>query len=424
MEYNITLQGSITLDTGIAISGQIAGMSFNEGDAVNLYIDSEGGYIESAFVIARCIEGLQEAGILCRGIAIGKVWSAALIPYLSCYERVCAPDANFLIHPVTIDVDGLGTATANDLGQMESDIWNITYSIEDHYRKNGVKEEVTKFLYGEKELTCDSPVIAKGYGLVTDMNVVEAPSGVQLSNLTNWFKGKGKNVKPIYRLSKNYKHLNDFEMATLDEKIENMRNELGAEMDKKLNEMSEALNEIRKSVCGSKKNEEDAKNEAEEMTEEEVKSMAPHFRKTPVTVEGAEEIKWLAHPGKDIEKDHFVIPIDKDGKAKMLPEGDYTVKEDDEDFLLHSTGTTAYIHGRGAEGKKNESEEEEEEKNEDKPELPKDKKNETEEVKETKFVTKAPLNKGTSGTKVSKAEKYWKEAMQYFGPGSVGITKK
>lgn len=184
-----------------------------------------------------------------------------------------------------------------------------------------------------------------------------------------------------------------------------MKNEILAEVK---NVIQEALKPE------GKKNEdekEDKKNEGEALTEEEAKSMAPHFRKTPVTVEGQEDIKYIAHPGKDVEKDHFVIPIDKDGKAKMLPEGDYKVNDGDDEFLLHSTGTTAYIHGRGEEGKKNETEEETK---------PEDKKNETEEITKHEVVTKAPVNRGTSGSKFSKVEREYYLAQKYCGRGAVG----
>ena len=82
----------------------------------------------------------------------------------------------------------------------------------------------------------------------------------------------------------------------------------------------------------------------------------------------------------------------------MLPEGDYKVNDGDDEFLLHSTGTTAYIHGRGEEGKKNE----------------------TEEITKHEVVTKAPVNRGTSGSKFSKVEREYYLAQKYCGRGAVG----
>ena len=403
MIHQIFIKDEIKPETAVEITGQLAGMSFEAGDEVDFYFDSEGGYIEPAFVIAHCIDTLIEEGVVTRGIVTGRCNSSAIIPFLSCLIRECTEGASFLIHPVTVNVDEAGDINAKEANDIASSIWDITYGIENHYRSKGVKEEVIKFLYGEDELNITSALLAKGYGLLTELEPVSAPMNMKRGFLKDLFSNRKTG---IYKLTRNYKQFkNDFGMD-IDEKITNMKNEILAEVK---NAIQEALKPE------GKKNEdekEDKKNEGEALTEEEAKSMAPHFRKTPVTVEGQEDIKYIAHPGKDVEKDHFVIPIDKDGKAKMLPEGDYKVNDGDDEFLLHSTGTTAYIHGRGEEGKKNETEEETK---------PEDKKNETEEITKHEVVTKAPVNRGTSGSKFSKVEREYYLAQKYCGRGAVGV---
>lgn len=394
MIYQIFIKDEIKPETAVEITGQLAGMSFEAGDEVDFYFDSEGGYIEPAFVIAHCIDTLIEEGVVTRGIVTGRCNSSAIIPFLSCIIRECTEGASFLIHPVTVNVDEAGDINAKEANDIASSIRDITYGIENHYRNKGVKEEAIKFLYGEDELNITSALLAKGYGLITELEPVSAPMNMKRGFLKDLFSNRKTG---IYKLTRNYKQFkNDFGMD-IDEKITNMKNEILAEVK---NAIQEALKP------------EDKKNEGEALTEEEAKSMAPHFRKTPVTVEGQEDIKYIAHSGKDVEKDHFVIPIDKDGKAKMLPEGDYKVNDGDDEFLLHSTGTTAYIHGRGEEGKKNETEEETK---------PEDKKNETEEITKHEVVTKAPVNRGTSGSKFSKVEREYYLAQKYCGRGAVGV---
>lgn len=394
MIYQIFIKDEIKPETAVEITGQLAGMSFEAGDEVDFYFDSEGGYIEPAFVIAHCIDTLIEEGVVTRGIVTGRCNSSAIIPFLSCIIRECTEGASFLIHPVTVNVDEAGDINAKEANDIASSIRDITCGIENHYRSKGVKEEAIKFLYGEDELNITSALLAKGYGLITELEPVSAPMNMKRGFLKDLFSNRKTG---IYKLTRNYKQFkNDFGMD-IDEKITNMKNEILAEVK---NAIQEALKP------------EDKKNEGEALTEEEAKSMAPHFRKTPVTVEGQEDIKYIAHPGKDVEKDHFVIPIDKDGKAKMLPEGDYKVNDGDDEFLLHSTGTTAYIHGRGEEGKKNETEEETK---------PEDKKNETEEITKHEVVTKAPVNRGTSGSKFSKVEREYYLAQKYCGRGAVGV---
>lgn len=394
MIHQIFIKDEIKPETAVEITGQLAGMSFETGDEVDFYFDSEGGYIEPAFVIAQCIDTLTSEGIVTRGIVTGRCNSSAIIPFLSCIIRECTESASFLIHPVTVNVDEAGDINAKEANDIASSIWDITYGIENHYRSKGVKDEAIQYLYGDKELNITSALLAKGYGLITELEPVSAPMNMKRGFLKDLFSNRKTG---IYKLTRNYKQFkNDFGMD-IDEKITNMKNEILAEVK---NAIQEALKP------------EGKKNEGEALTEEEAKSMAPHFWKTPVTVEGQEDIKYIAHSGKDVEKDHFVIPIDKDGKAKMLPEGDYKVNDGDDEFLLHSTGTTAYIHGRGEEEKKNETEEEAK---------PEDKKNETEETTKHEVVTKAPVNRGTSGSKFSKVEREYYLAQKYCGRGAVGV---
>lgn len=413
MTHEIFIKDAITPESGIAITGQMAGMELAEGDILNIYFDSEGGYIEPAFLIARCIEGIQSSGVICHGIALGKVWSSAIIPYLSCAVREMSADGEFLIHKVSINVDGLGQVDSEEVANLNGSLWDITYAIDKHYQDRKVSPEAISHLYRGDDLIVNNVLEAIGYGLVTNSDIVKLALNMRINNLKKIFS---KKPLAVYRLTCNFKQFKDeMQMNTdLDKKIETVRNEMEKKFDEKLDAVLNAIKDLGKLRNSDEiKVEEETKNEAEALTDKELASMREHMKKTPVTVEGNDDVKWLAHPSKDLEKDHFVIPITKDGKAIFLPEGDYKVNDGDDEFLLHSTGTTSYIHGRGIEGKgRNEGEEISEEKPE-----PKNEK----EVKEEK-VTRAPLNKGTTGVKNNKVKEYYLQALR-FGRGGVGFVE-
>lgn len=247
MIHQIFIKDEIKPETAVEITGQLAGMSFEAGDEVDFYFDSEGGYIEPAFVIAHCIDTLIEEGVVTRGIVTGRCNSSAIIPFLSCLIRECTEGASFLIHPVTVNVDEAGDINAKEANDIASSIWDITYGIENHYRSKGVKEEVIKFLYGEDELNITSALLAKGYGLLTELEPVSAPMNMKRGFLKDLFSNRKTG---IYKLTRNYKQFkNDFGMD-IDEKITNMKNEILAEVK---NAIQEALKPEGKKMRTKKK---------------------------------------------------------------------------------------------------------------------------------------------------------------------------
>lgn len=54
-------------------------------------------------------------------------------------------------------------------------------------------------------------------------------------------------------------------------------------------------------------------NKATELTEDELAKLKGYMHKTPVEVEGNEEVKYLVHGAKDLEIDHDVWPIAEGG---------------------------------------------------------------------------------------------------------------
>lgn len=87
-------------------------------------------------------------------------------------------------------------------------------------------------------------------------------------------------------------------------------------------------------------------NKATELTEDELAKLKGYMHKTPVEVEGNEEVKYLVHGAKDLEIDHDVWPIAEGGDIVKLEAGDHKCKVDGEDFVIHSTGDEWFIHSK------------------------------------------------------------------------------
>lgn len=87
-------------------------------------------------------------------------------------------------------------------------------------------------------------------------------------------------------------------------------------------------------------------NKATELTEDELAKLKGYMHKTPVEVEGNEEVKYLVHGAKNLEIDHDVWPIAEGGDIVKLEAGDHKCKVDGEDFVIHSTGDEWFIHSK------------------------------------------------------------------------------
>lgn len=119
--------------------------------------------------------------------------------------------------------------------------------------------------------------------------------------------------------------------------------------------LKEAMPEIIKGIVSEIRNEmipdteEEPMNEAAAMSPEELGKLDGVMFKTSASIEGSDEVKYLAHPAKVVEKDHFVIPIAEDGSVVRLAEGDHKVTVDGKEFTISSTGDEWYIQAAGPE---------------------------------------------------------------------------
>lgn len=404
-EQELIIEGSITPESVLNLCAQIESLNLEVGDKVKFIIDSEGGYVDSGLILAKCIEGLQDMGVIGESVAGGKVWSAAMLPYLACSIRSMGSAGSFLIHKVAVPVEENSVMTDVDLSALQGMIWRDSNLISEFYRSHGVSEEACRHLWEGDDLIVSNELEALAYGIITDANIVKSPINMRWNNL--FLNKKNLSKRMVCKATPcivNFKSSN-MDEKKFEEKFAEVENRLNAKIDDLSEKIMNAL------VTNKSKNEDDEELKAEPMnaeplTEEELKQLGGHMTKTPVTVEGNDAIKWLAHTGKDVEKDHFVIPISKDGKAEMLPEGDYKAEIDGESFMIHSTGVDSYLHGRGTE---NDGEE--------------DVKVENEKVEEDVKVeakSKAPINRKAAPQAPNKFKKYWEMSIA-CGKGGVGL---
>lgn len=408
-EKEIVIEGLITPESVIDLCNQIENSELEEGDKLRITIDSEGGFVDSGMILANCIEGIQKAGVICESVAGGKVWSAAMLPYLACNIRKMGTAGSFLIHKVMIPIEEDTALTSPDLNEMQDAIWRDSDMINDYYRKRGVDDSACNHLYVGDDLLIANELEAYASGIITATNLVSSSLNMRWNNFrVNRNTVRKKMVCKATPVIMNFKSINEMNEKRLEERFEEIEN--------RLNEKIDDLSEKVLNALKGRKNEEedDVKPEpmnAEPLTEEELKQLGKHMTKTEVKVESQPDIKWLAHPGRDVEKDHFVIPITKDGKAVMLPEGDYETEIDGESFMIHSTGVDTYLHGRGTENMEVE---------EGKEKVVKVENEEKEKELEIKERSKAPVNRRPAPKVVNAGKAYWELALKY-GKGCVGV---
>lgn len=405
-EQTVLIEGTITPESVLNLCAQLEGANLESGDKVTVMIDSEGGYVDSGLILAKCIEGLQASGIICESVAGGKVWSAAMLPFLACNSRKMGSAGSFVIHRVAVPVEENAELDMADLSGLQDMVWRDTDVIDSFYRNHGVAENACRALWEGDDLLVSNELEALGYGIITSSDIVGSPLNMRWNNIViNKRVASKKMVCKATPCIINFKSKNEMDEKKFEEKFAEIENRLNAKFDEMGTKILDALK-------NKSKNDEDEEPEpmnAEAMTEEELKEIGKFMRKTPAEVVGQDEIKWLAHPSEDVEKDHYVMPITKDGKAIMLPEGDYEAKIDGEDFMIHSTGRDMYLHGRGTENFEEVKEKEVKVENEEKKEV---------EVKAKK--TNAPMNRRNPVPTDNTFKKYW-EMARNCGKGGVGV---
>jgi ATP-dependent protease ClpP protease subunit len=93
------MRGMITKESTDYVQERLLLLQSFSSDPINLLIDSGGGAIIYALRVSDFISHVLTAPV--RGIVIGDCLSAATLVLLHCSERLCTPNATFLMHSGT-----------------------------------------------------------------------------------------------------------------------------------------------------------------------------------------------------------------------------------------------------------------------------------------------------------------------------------
>lgn len=396
----ITIEGEINPQMLDNIGKQFEEQHISEGDDVEVLFDTEGGYVDVAFAIADLFTDMQSSGITMHAIARDKVWSSGIVPFLACNNRSVCKNSSFIVHPVKKFIPNEMMLGETDLQEMSNEINSYAELLNEYYEDKGIPDNIRKHLFEGEDYLINKPdeLLKSGFAhTVTDACVN------YINRFVRYFQTKKEPQFAFINKVETTINLNDMLKDQIKNQVISAVNEyLPDIVAKVMNDVSVPENVPVPTTV----------DEGEPLKEDELSKLTGVMYKTPVKVEGKPDIKYLVHPGKDVEKDHFVIPVKEDGEIEKLDAGDYKVEIDGEDFVVHSTGIDWYLHGKGVENKVDDEDKEKMEpvKNEAK----------DDEIKPEPDKSKAPsVNKIPVPNVMSKAEKYCKIFSQ-FGSGCVG----
>lgn len=396
------------------LARQIEQSQITAGDSVDVVFDTEGGHVDVAFSIADTFCAMQDEGIQLRAVADNKVWSSGIVPFLACNIRVARPGSSFLVHQVKINTQTEATFGKADLDSMLQEIDNYAELLNEYYESYDIAPEVRSHLLEGDDLKISEPaqMIASGFVQAISQDLPKA-TGNYLNRFWEW----------CFPPAPSFAFINKSSTITTQtmtrNQVENIvRNELAGMLP---DAIAQAVRLVNQQI--EEPEPEEITNEGEALSAEELQKLTGVLYKTAAEVEGSPEVKYLAHPGKDVEKDHFVIPVKEDGEVEHLSAGDHKTKIDGSDFVIHSTGEDWYLHGKDVENQQDET---------DAPDIVPENEDDPEEKPEEVNLkpcnsgkkTKAPVNRSAPITLPSKAvERLYNQAAAY-GPGCVGAQKR
>lgn len=147
MEGNIYINGLIgtiydgsglVIDKGVELIDVIKQVQNNSlADVFNVYINSEGGVVETGFEIYDYLKSLNKP---INTIGIGQVASIATVIFMAGSKRILKPMTNFLIHLPMIGIEGF--LNSQDLADATEKITVVEKQLLDFYKKQtGLNEE-------------------------------------------------------------------------------------------------------------------------------------------------------------------------------------------------------------------------------------------------------------------------------------------
>lgn len=114
----------------------------NQGDTIQLYINSEGGHLDSALAI---IEGLKNTEATTIAVIMGACHSAASFIAMYCHEVVVLDSAYSMIHTATFGSVGM---TSNVKSHTDFTVRQVEKLINETYRGFLTEDEISKVKSG------------------------------------------------------------------------------------------------------------------------------------------------------------------------------------------------------------------------------------------------------------------------------------
>lgn len=113
-----------------------------ENDTINIFINSQGGHLNSALAI---IEGIKHSNANVTGIIMGECYSAASMIALNCHNVVVLDSANMMIHTASFGTAG---NTGNVKAYTDFTVKEIEKLLVSTYEHFLTKDEIDKIKTG------------------------------------------------------------------------------------------------------------------------------------------------------------------------------------------------------------------------------------------------------------------------------------
>lgn len=309
------------------LAKQIESQDIKAGDDVDVLFDSCGGAVDVAFSIADLFDEMQEDGVNLRAVAVGKVYSSAIVPFIAIRNRVAQEGSSFLVHKAVYQV--LEDQDKDELRQRVQELEAYTEELYDFYDDHGIAREVRKHLKEGDDLmmTDQQEIIAAGF---VPLFVAAA------NNLYTRFK---RGLEQMFPTTPQFSYVMNLETLNKHTNIMNSR-QVEALFDKKFDEkipaLAKAIAQVINQGTTTDDPEETPTNEATAIPETAMNGLVGQLYGTPVVVEDNEEVKFLGHLGQNMATSGAMMPLNEDYAPVKLPDGDLTVKVGEEEFKMAS----------------------------------------------------------------------------------------
>lgn len=307
------------------LAKQIEKQDIKPGDYVDVLFDSCGGAVDVAFSIADLFDEMQGDGVNLRAVAVGKVYSSAIVPFISIGNRIAQEGSSFLVHKAVYPI--LEDQNKDELRERVAELEAYTEELYDFYDDHGITREVRKHLKEGDDLilTDQQEIISAGF----------VPSFIPAAkNLYTRFK---RGLEQVFPTSPQFSYILNLENLNQNTNIMNSRQvaEKLNSLEKKFEKLAELLSAVVNE--GTDPNEEEVPtNEVTALPITALNGLSGQLYGTPVTIDNNEEVKFLGHLGQNMASGGTLMPLNADYVPVALPDGDVVVKVGEEEFKMAS----------------------------------------------------------------------------------------